>query len=343
MSAKQLPDGRWVVYYRDLTGKPSKEYFGRGPDASRQAVLFDLERKMERKRAQGRSRTRRLSFEELANLYRAAKGDPSWIERALHPFVDAFGSKPCHLLTMRDLSEALARKRSGPATTNRGAAYCRAVLSWGQRSGYADSNPFRDYRRLREPEKRPQVLTPWEVSLILQVSEEYLRRAILLTVYAGLRPGPSELLGLTWDSLAWDTGVLTVAQGKVGRTKTVVLPDELLADMERWKAEGGEHIIQFRGKPITHFRRAWAESLRLAGIPYVKPYVLRHCTATWALDQDVPLKTVSLMLGHAQVSTTVNRYYGAVAELRQKREAAARLPKLVVAQTVSQPQEPDAK
>jgi integrase len=51
--------------------------------------------------------------------------------------------------------------------------------------------------------------------------------------------------------------------------------------------------------------------LKRAGLPAIRLHDLRHTVATWLLAQGKPITTVSGMLGHADVATTL-RWYGHV-------------------------------
>ena len=73
MAITQLPDGRWMVYYRDPAVHPKyikREYFGRGPDAAKKARDRDAELVLKKRRP--RRGEHGPDFGELARKYAEA-------------------------------------------------------------------------------------------------------------------------------------------------------------------------------------------------------------------------------------------------------------------------------
>jgi integrase len=65
------------------------------------------------------------------------------------------------------------------------------------------------------------------------------------------------------------------------------------------------------GKPIDNSQvlsRALHPLLEKAGLPRLRFHDLRHTAATIPLAQAVPVKVVSEMLGHSDISTTLRIY-----------------------------------
>ncbi len=123
---------------------------------------------------------------------------------------------------------------------------------------------------------------------------------------------------------------------KSGRFRVVDLPAVTVAVLEDWLAvvaldatvRGAAPLWLFPAPDGTNlrygaFRRALALAAKTAGIGRpVKPHVLRHSYASLALQQGVPLLTVSRQLGHASISTTADTY-GHLAENAGRQAAAA--------------------
>ena len=65
-----------------------------------------------------------------------------------------------------------------------------------------------------------------------------------------------------------------------------------------------------------NFRReVWAPALARAGLsPTFRFHDLRHSYATWLITDGVPVNVVQRVMGHANASTTLNRYTHAPAD-----------------------------
>jgi integrase len=75
------------------------------------------------------------------------------------------------------------------------------------------------------------------------------------------------------------------------------------------------------GNPMhaSSFRTRWWRALvRKADLPYIRVHDLRHSAATLLLGRGVPVKVVSEMLGHANVSITLNMYGHVLPHVQQQ-------------------------
>ncbi|HEU4521166.1 MAG TPA: site-specific tyrosine recombinase XerD [Thermoanaerobaculia bacterium] len=165
----------------------------------------------------------------------------------------------------------------------------------------------------------PKSIQPEEVEALLKAPDvttvDGLRdRAMLELLYAtGLRV--SELIRVRVDDLVMDAGFLrTVGKG----SKERIVPfgdtarDAILRYMESGRAEydrfSDPHLfLSRRGRPMSRqsFWMKIVKYARLAGIrAHISPHVLRHSFATHLLENGADLRSVQLMLGHSDISTT---------------------------------------
>lgn len=136
----------------------------------------------------------------------------------------------------------------------------------------------------------------------------------MLTLYgAGLRR--SELCQLKVRDIDSQRMVLRVEQGKGGRDREIPLSPRLLAALREYYRWMRPQTYLFPGTrhgwradvPITS-KVIW-EAVRLAaqqaGIDKrVTPHTLRHSYATHLLEAGADLRTIQLLLGHADLSHT---------------------------------------
>jgi integrase/recombinase XerD len=165
----------------------------------------------------------------------------------------------------------------------------------------------------------PKFLTVAEAEALLQAPDEkkpqgVRDRAMLEVLYgSGLRV--SELAALKLAEINLEDGFL-VCRGKGGKERIVPLGRSSGRAVRRYLAEvrprldpGGreELFLSRRGRPFT--RQGVWKLLRqhavAAGLTArISPHVLRHSFATHLLERGADLRSVQLMLGHSQITTT---------------------------------------
>ena len=160
----------------------------------------------------------------------------------------------------------------------------------------------------------PVVLSPEEVERLIAGAKNLYHRTLLLTLYgAGLRR--SEVCRLKVRDIDSPRMLLRVEPGKGGRDRDVPLsPTLLVALREYWRWMRPQTYL-FPGTragwradvPITA-KVVW-EAVRVAteraGIDkHVTPHTLRHTYATHLLEAGADLRTIQLLLGHADLSHT---------------------------------------
>lgn len=191
----------------------------------------------------------------------------------------------------------------------------------------------------------------------IKASEERYKIGILICLCTGIRVG--ELCGLQWRDIDEVTHVLsirrtlnrlpTMDQSKrktelvIGIPKSdksirdIPLPSFLIDDLRTYKAlrneekvaagdiydERGFIICNEIGRPIEPrtMEDVFKRLLISAGVANANFHATRHTFATRAVESGVDIKTLSELLGHADVNTTLNRYAHSLDE--QKRKAMA--------------------
>ncbi len=186
--------------------------------------------------------------------------------------------------------------------------------------GYAETNPTAVIESPRAPGRLPDILSEDEVERLLQSvggRDRYdLRdRAMLELLYAtGLRV--SELVKLKLTDLNLVAGYL-VTSGKGDKERLVPVGDaareavqEYLASARLLHGSGTESRFLFLsrlGEPMS--RQAFWNIIKKralqAGIrKKISPHTLRHSFATHLLEHGADLRSVQMMLGHADLATT---------------------------------------
>lgn len=80
--------------------------------------------------------------------------------------------------------------------------------------------------------------------------------------------------------------------------------------LEMKQNAAGEHLIEYRGKPIKRLRHSFSAAVKKAEITYpVCLYDVRHPFAAWLLSRGADLAAVSKLPGHSSRKMTAGQYY----------------------------------
>ena len=162
----------------------------------------------------------------------------------------------------------------------------------------------------RQAKKLPVVLSKDEVARFLGAVDNFKHRVILTVCYAtGLRI--SEAVRLKATAIDSKRMVIRVEQGKGRKDRYVMLPPKLLDILrDYWRrTHPGEWLFpgRYPSQPISPLSidRTCREARLLCGIDKpVAPHSLRHSFAVHLLEAGTDLRTIQLLLGHRNLSTT---------------------------------------
>jgi integrase/recombinase XerD len=169
---------------------------------------------------------------------------------------------------------------------------------------------------MRRRQTVPEVLSVEEAARLLEAAPGIKYKAALGVAYgAGLRV--SEVAHLKIDDIDSQRMLIRVEQGKGGKDRNAMLSPQLLELLRMWWREGKRRGVMFPhgwlfpGRsytdPISYrqLHRAVQEAAEVAGIhKRVSPHTLRHSFATHLLEQDVDIRVIQVLLGHAKLETT---------------------------------------
>jgi integrase/recombinase XerD len=227
----------------------------------------------------------------------------------------------------------------------------RAFSAFAQERGWMEKNLA---KKLKPPKESTPATLPFEPSEVTRILEACakignrehalihqarvrIRAFILLLLYSGLRI--SDACALKRPRLNPETGHLTLRQMKTGAILSVKLPDSLVDELLKLP---GEYFF-WTGKgaiatAVGNLRQTISSVLRIAKV-IGHPHRFRDTFAVSLLEQDVPIRTVQLLLGHSSVRTTEKHYAPFVRSQQRLLDAAVQ--KLDFGEGASQAQLPE--
>lgn len=346
MSVHQLKDKRWIVQYRDKeTGKLKREYFGRGPEAEKEA--FDRNRKLDLREYKRIAEGHSAFFVDLVNAYAAAKVGIVQ-ETSLINFMwkmdgiilPELGHIRAMNITPKRMDQYINKrlksknKKDEPikrTTVHREISDIKAVLNWSARRRYIAFNPIANYEMPKRDDAIILPPSPDEIKSILKHSPDRLVRAISLSYYTGLRPGQRELYSLKWSDVDFSAGTIMVTSAKKGgqfKYRMVPIHPDFVEVLEQWRDQDNNSdgpIIHYRKKPVKTLKKIFNQVKEKAGISRrLTMYSFRHAFASLLLKYNADLKSTSELLGHSRTDTTTRIYQHVDFEMH--REAVKKLP-----------------
>ena len=205
---------------------------------------------------------------------------------------------------------------------------------------YVFDNPCKDIKIVKKETKPRQIYSVEEVQTILNLmADEPLKYFLfhILAFFCGFRRG--ELLGIEWGDISFeerkikirraslyanDIGTYTSTPKTVGSRRTVVVSDDVIDLLKRYKAEQDEYkkllgdawidndrlFTQWNGAPMgTSTPLNWyREFCKKNNIRYLCTHCCRHFNISLMIKNHVDVVSVSAAAGHKDITTTLNIY-----------------------------------
>ena len=215
--------------------------------------------------------------------------------------------------------DLLDRRGLAASSRARSTSAVRGMFKFLLQEKIVRTSPFKDIRSAKRSRKIPRQLGTRDIDAIFAAigDEDPLAmrdRAMLELLYgSGLRV--SEVVDIESTRINLREGYLTVV-GKGSKERAVPIGRRAVESLRHYLAEarpvldpGRKATVVFvgrGGRKLTRqaFWKRLKEHALKAGIADVSPHVLRHSFATHLLEGGADLRSVQMMLGHADLSTT---------------------------------------
>lgn len=233
---------------------------------------------------------------------------------------------------LRDKISNRTNKKLSSSSINSIIAILKLAYNYANDFEITQSNPVRRIKRIKL--NKNNVVRAFTRDEQIKI-ENYIEKeannenfGIILALYTGVRLG--ELLALTWNDINLKTGIISISKtqykfkinkswiDKVSTPKTIYsireipIPSFLKEKLkELKKTKSSQKIIsKNNGDKFDEklFIYRYRKLLNKAKVRYLSFHCLRHTFATRALENKMDIKTLSEILGHSNVATTLNIY-----------------------------------
>lgn len=193
------------------------------------------------------------------------------------------------------------------------------ICKFAVENGYATINPAREISLPRKlPSKGREIPDDKQIRLVKESTDAPFGMFAFWTLYTGCRRG--ELQALTWDDVDMEGGWIHISKSlyykngkptlKDPKTEKGVRDIPLLQKLAE-KLTPGKGIIfaNEAGGYLTEwqFQQNWKKYTAASGVTCT-PHQLRHVFTTMLFENEIAPKDIQTILGHAQLSTTMDIY-----------------------------------
>jgi integrase len=221
----------------------------------------------------------------------------------------------------------------------------KMVLKFGTKNELLEYRQFDVQFPTERANAKMEVLSRVNQRKIMRYVQEHFtfkNLGIYICLSAGIRIG--EICALTWGDMNTDTGIITIrktiqriyiVEGNNRHTELVLdtpktknsireipMSRDLMKILKPIKKVVNEsfYVLTNEAKPTEPrtYRNYYKRLMKDLDIPQLKFHGLRHSFATRCIESNCDYKTVSVLLGHSNISTTLNLYVHPNMEQKKK-------------------------
>lgn len=220
-----------------------------------------------------------------------------------------FINKPPLKVTKDDIKKYLAYLRSDQKVSTSTISLVRSSLRYLFNAILSKPIVDKEFDRIKKEKKLPVVLTKEEVKKIIDSTDKKRDRLIFSLIYgSGLRI--SECLNLKVDDLELEAKTGHIKSGKGKKDRMMIIPSSINEELKKYiqsKAITGYLFTNSKGDPLNQrtIQHLFKKLINKIGIKKeVSCHSLRHSYATHLYEAGTDIRTIQILLGHSDLSTT---------------------------------------
>lgn len=228
----------------------------------------------------------------------------------------SFVQKPIEQIETNDIRVYLynyqTQKSIGNRTLDQYQTYIKTFFAWCCDEGYTEKNVARKLKPIRYECKERKALSQMELEILRNVCETPRDIAMIEFIYStGCRV--SEMCGVKLSDINWTTNSVQLF-GKGSKYRTSYLNAKAVYYLQEYlNSRKGESEYLFSGERLPYGQiskdavdKRFRELSDKAAIGRkITPHLLRHTTATTALQNGMAITDIQKLLGHERLDTTM--------------------------------------
>jgi|GEM_PF-3064276 len=207
------------------------------------------------------------------------------------------------------IEDVSRKKEVKDSTINREVSLMKRITNLANHEwGLLRTDPLQRFPMFKEkPRKRP--ITPDEWQRLLSASEPELRDYLIIARYTGIRPGTRNhgILSLTWRDIDLGDWKITVLDSKTGEGRVVYMDETVHKILTRRQARATSKWLfpSKDGNRRYSFRGEFKRAKERAKIINLRIHDLRHAFGTDKKSEGVDTASLSKLMGHKSIKTTM--------------------------------------
>ena len=259
---------------------------------------------------------------EAAKIYIAVKKTEGLSDMTIYNYAHVLRNffecvrKPLDCITPNDIRMYLYHYQQNRNISDRSLDKYRETLcwffSWAYREEYITKDPSKPIKAIKYTAKERQSLSQLELEHLRLGCKSIRDRAMLEFFYStGCRV--SELTTVKLSDIDMREGIVTLfGKGKKYRKSFINAKAEVaITEYLKSRNDDSEYLFVSERRPYRQLKKGAVEKVirQIAGRSSVSknvtPHIIRHTTATQAVNNGMPIEGVSRLLGHANLATTM--------------------------------------